>query len=341
MGDQKTRTGVIGLGVGAGHVAAYQSMENADLIAICDSSEPWLKNRLDEWKVPNGYTDYREMLKNKDIDAVSIAVPTKQHAQVTIDALQAGKHVLVEKPMAVTTAEAQEMADVAKKSGRTLMVSYNQRFGQDVQFLKRYIEDGNLGDIYFARTQWRRPLGMLPPPMQDRPTGAYNRNWFNEADNGGGVARDLGSHVIDIAMWLMGFPEVESVCGKAFNIFLPEWLEGTGFTGDADDHSVGLVKFKNGACLQIEAAFGSYAEGETIVTEIFGSKGGVIRGGSPSPKLFSRASGTYTTIVPKLDEPNTSAQAEFVNAIQSGREPVVTPEQGVAVTRIIDGIYGK
>ncbi|MEI6914271.1 MAG: Gfo/Idh/MocA family oxidoreductase, partial [Armatimonadota bacterium] len=259
MADKKIRTGVIGLGLGAGHVAAYQAMDNAEVIAICDISEPWLKYCQDDWKISTGYTDYREMLKNKDIDAISIALPTKLHAEATIEALQAGKHVLVEKPMAVTGDEAQAMADAAKKSGRVLMVSYNQRFGQDVMFLKRYIGEGHLGDIYFARTLWRRPLGMLPPAMHPRPTGAYNRNWFNEANNGGGVARDLGSHVIDIAMWLLGFPEIESVTGKAFNIFLPEWLAGQGVQCDADDHSVGFVKFKNGACLQIEAAFGSYS----------------------------------------------------------------------------------
>jgi len=341
MEDRKIRTAVIGLGVGSGHVHAYKAMPNAELVAICDLSEPWLKYCQNDWNVAVGYTDYRELLASDDIDAVSIALPTKLHAEATIEALEAGKHVLVEKPMAVTTAEAQSMADAAKRTGRVLMVSYNQRFGQDVMFLKRYIEEGNLGDIYFARTMWRRPMGCLPPPMADRPTGAYNRNWFNEADNGGGVARDLGSHVIDIAMWLMGFPEVQDVAGRAFNMFLPEFLAGKGVKCDADDHSVGFVRFTNGACLQIEAAFGSYADGEKIVTEIFGSKGGVFREAGQAPKLFSKATGTYTTTVPRLAEPQTSAQAEFVNAILSGKSPVVTPDQGVAVTRIIDGIYGK
>lgn len=341
MEGRKLRVGVIGLGVGAGHVAAYQSMPNAELVAICDSSEPWLKHCRDQWKVDGAYTDYHAMLAEDGLDAVSIALPTKMHADATIEALEAGKHVLIEKPMAVTAEEAQRMANAAKKTGRVLMVSYNQRFGQDVMFLKRYIEEGNLGEIYFARTLWRRPLGMLPVPLHDRPTGAYNRNWFNEADNGGGVARDLGSHVIDIAMWLIGFPEVQDVCGRAFTVFLPEFLAGKGVASDADDHSVGFVRFKNGACMQIEAAFGSYAEGETIVTEIFGSKGGVLRTAGQPPKLFSRAAGAYTTVVPRLAEPPTSAQAEFVDSILTGKQPVVTPEQGIAVTRIIDGIYGK
>ena len=216
MSEKKLKVGVAGLWMGAGHIAAYKAMPNAEVVALCDISEPWLKQSQDTYDVPRGFTNYRDMFPDADLDAVSLALPTKLHAEATIEALKAGKHVLVEKPMAVTTEEARRMAEVAKKTGKTLMVSYNQRFEPEVRFLKRYIQEGGLGDIYFARTVWRRPLGMSPPPTLDRSTGAYDRNWFNEAKSGGGVARDLGSHIIDIAMWLMGFPEIESVIGRGF-----------------------------------------------------------------------------------------------------------------------------
>ena len=341
MADRKLRVGVIGLNMGAGHAVNYKTLPNAELAAICDISKSWLDHCQKEWNVPLAFTDYKELLGRDDIDAVSIAVPTLQHASMTIKALKAGKHVLVEKPMAVNAEEAREMAAVAKAAGLTLMVSYNQRFGPDIIFLKRYIEEGHLGDIYFVRTIWRRPMGMLPVPMMTRPNGeVYNRNWFNEADKGGGVAKDLGAHVIDIAMWLIGYPEVQDVVGKTYNVFLPEFLEGKGVASDADDHSVGFVRFNNGISLQFEASFGSYSESEYIATEIFGSKGGVLRVQGQTPKLFSKVSNSFTTILPRLDEEATCTQKEFVNAVLEGREPIVTADQGIAVTRIIDGIYG-
>lgn len=341
MSEKRLKVGVVGLGMGQGHVVNYKSIPEVHVEAICDVSQSWLDNRQKEWEVPCAYTDFNEMITANGLDAVSIATPTMLHAQMTIAALEAGKHVLVEKPMAVSTAEAEQMAAAAKANGRILMVSYNQRFGPDVQYLKRYIDEGHLGDIYFVRTLWRRPLGMLPPAVGERPTGTYARNWFNEAASGGGVAKDLGSHVLDIAMWLMGFPEVEDVCGRTYCKFLPDFLKNDGLDCDADDHSVGFVRFKNGATLQFEAAFGSYSESETIVTEIFGTKGGAYREAGKAPKIFSHAADAYTTIVPKLDEPQKNAQSEFVSAILSGKEPIVTPEQGIAVSRIIDGICGK
>lgn len=338
MGQDRVRVGVVGLGVGGGHAKMYQSLPNAVLVAICEVSEPWLKHCQEQWNVPNAFTDYREMFAMKDLDAVSIALPTFLHAPATFAALEAGKHVLVEKPMAMDAAEGEQMAAVAKKHNRVLMISFNQRFCPDSMFLKRYIQEGHMGDIYFARTLWRRPMGVLPSPMAERPTGSYNRNWLNEADKGGGVARDLGSHMIDLAMWLMGFPEVAEVHGCAYTMFGPDFVKGKNAKFDADDHTVGFVRFKNGASLQIEVSFGSYAEKETIVTELFGSKGGALRNHGQPLKLFGEVAGAYTTIEPRLSEPPTSTQTEFVNSILEGRQPLVTPEQGITVMRIIDGL---
>jgi predicted dehydrogenase len=338
MSRNKLRVGVVGLGMGSNHVRTYQSLPQAELIAVCDSDEPWLRHCQQQWNVPRIFTDYQEMFALEELDAVSIALPTYLHSPATIAALEAGKHVLVEKPMAMDAADAERMAEAAQRSARTLMVSYNQRFNPEIRFLKRCISEGHLGDIYYARTLWRRPLGVLPAPIGRRPTGDYNRNWFNETDKGGGVARDLGSHVIDVAMWLLGFPEVAEVQGCAYTIFGPQSEAHHGFKFDADDHSVGFVRFANGSSLHVEVSFGSHTDQEVINAEFFGSKGGALR--SPL-KLFGEVAGTYTTVTPRLDEGPASTQAEFVDSILAGRPPIITPEQGIAVMRIIDGIRGQ
>jgi len=330
----------VGLNMGQAHVENYKKLGNAELVAICDKDAGWLEHCKAKWEVPNGFSDFNEMIKMPGLDAVSIALPTFLHLPMALTALKNGKHVLVEKPMAMNAAEGEAMASAAKAAGKNLMVSLNQRFDPDVQFLKRYIDQGNLGEIYFVRTLWRRPLGGLPSPTIDRPTGTYTgRNWFNEASKGGGALRDLGAHVIDVAMWLMGFPELLDATGRAYTMFLPEYLAGKSLSGDADDHSVGFARFKNGASLQIEASFGQHIDHDELITEVFGSKGGALRWSGRPPKLYGQTGGAYSTTEPRLQEKRTTAQEEFVNSVQEGRPPLVTPEHGIAVTRVMDAIF--
>jgi len=332
------RVGVIGLNMGAAHAAAYQSLPGAELVAICDLSEPWLKHCQEQWHVPLAVTDYAALLACDDLDAVSVALPTHLHAAACLAALEAGKHVLVEKPMAASAAQAVAMAAAARAAERTLMVSYNQRFSPEVLYLKRYIDQGHLGQVYFARTVWRRPLGVLPPPVVHRATGPYDRNWFNEAARGGGVALDLGSHVIDLALWLMGFPEVEDVSGRTYAMFGPDWAQAQGAKFDADDHTVGFVRFANGASLQIEVSFGSHTDREVIITELFGSEGGAVRRSGEPLRLFGSAGGALATIEPRIAEAPASPQSEFIASLLEHREPLVTLDQALATMHIIDGI---
>lgn len=340
MGKDRLRVGVIGLSMGEWHAEAYKKLEKAELVAVCDKDAAWAEHIRAKYEVPNVFADYKEMLAMKDLDAVSVATPTFLHLPMAEAAFAAGKHVLMEKPPAMNVAEAEKMAAAAKASGKTLMYSLNQRFDGDVQYLKRYVGEGHLGEIYFARTLWRRPLGGLPDPVADRPTGKYtDRNWFNEAGKGGGSLRDLGPHVIDVAMWLMGYPELQDACGCAYNRFLPGFLEGTGYKGDADDHAVGFARFKNGASLQFEVSYGQHIDHDEVITELFGSKGGALRWSGRAPKLYGMAGGAYSTTEPRLQEKRRNAQTEFVEAVLENRAPLVTPEQGIQLMRVIDAVY--
>ena len=338
MARRSVRMGVIGLGMGSGHAVAYQALPDAKLTAICDVSEPWLEHCKTQWGVKLAFTDADKLLASPEVDAVSIAVPTHLHAAVTQAALRAGKHVLVEKPMAASAAEGRAMVEAARAAGRNLMVSYNQRFGADMQYLKRLADEGHFGSLYFVRTVWRRPLGMLPAPRVSRPTRSYDRNWFNEAARGGGVALDLGSHMLDLALWLLGFPPVAEVSGSTYAMFGPEWARAQGAVFDADDHTVGFVRFATGASLQVEVSFGSHTDREVIELEVFGSEGGALRRSGQPLRLFGALAGAYTTLEPRLADAGSSAQAEFVASILEKRESLCTAEQGLAALEIIDGL---
>ena len=338
----KLRIGIIGVGaIGVGHANTFRANPCCELIALCDQDAAWVEKAKTDYGAKYGFTDWRDVIARDEVDAVAVCLPTVFHEPVTVAALNAGKHVLCEKPMAVNGEQARSMAAAASATGKTLMISYNQRFGGDIQYLKRYIEEGNLGEVYFVRTGWRRAMGILPSPTMGRATGDYSRNWFNEKAMGGGVTTDLGSHVIDLAMYLTGFPKVKEVTGVAYGKFLPEYLKGKGVACDADDHSVGFVKFENGASMQFEASFGSYVEKDKIFQAIYGDKGGAHREIGEPVKLFSKAADAYTTIIPRINIPATTPMDHFVECILECKTPIVTPDQGVAVTEILDGIYAS
>jgi len=342
MGDGRIRVGVIGVGaMGVGHVQAYKGDSRCELLALCDQSPEWLDHAKREYGARLGFTKWEDLVACEEVEAVSVCLPTIFHAPVTVAALRAGKHVLCEKPMAMNAGQAREMADAAREMGKLLLIGYNQRFGGDIQYLKRVVDEGQLGEVYFVRTGWRRAMGALPPPTACRATGPYNRNWFNEKAMGGGVTTDLGSHVVDLAMYLMGFPKVRQVVGCAYTKFGPEFVAGTGATFDADDHSVAFAKFENGASMMIEASFGCYIERDTVFQAIYGDKGGAHRESGQPVKLFTQVAGAYTTIIPRIEIASTTPMAHFLDCLTEGKPPLVRPEEGVAVAQILDGIYAS
>jgi len=341
LSDKKVKMGIAGIGaMGQGHIQVFTANPNSEVIAICDQSKEWVEHCKHSWGTKYAFTNWEDLVACDEVDAVAVCLPTIFHDPLTIAALDADKHVLCEKPMAMNTQKAQAMADSAKRNSKILMISYNQRFGADIQYLKKYIDAGNLGEVYLVRTAWRRAMGVLPPAKHQRSTGEqYSRNWFNEKNMGGGATLDLGSHVVDLAMYLMGFPKIKQVVGMTYTKFLPEFLANKGVECDADDHSVGFVKFENGASMQIEASYGSYIEREKIIQAIYGDKGGACREIGQPIKLFVRSAGEYTTITPNIDIPSIRPMDHFIDCILDESTPIVTPEQGVAVTQILEGIY--
>src|SRR5690606_29289128 len=177
------RVGVVGMGIGQMHIANYQATPDCRLMALCDADGHRVAEVGRERGVERSFTDANEMFRSGAIDAVSICTPNAFHAPMTIAALEAGLHVLVEKPMAMSTAEAQRMIDASEKAGKVLSIHFNHRMNPYVHAMKRYVESGDLGEIYFARTIWHRRRGIPARP-----------GFVSKQKAGGGAMIDLGVH---------------------------------------------------------------------------------------------------------------------------------------------------
>jgi predicted dehydrogenase len=333
---KKIKVAVIGLGMGKGHIGGYREHENTEVVAIADLNKELLAKVGDELNIPGRYTDPLEMFKKEDLDVVSIAVPNKFHKPLTIAALEAGINVLCEKPMAMNTQEAEEMLAAAKKSGKRLGINFSFRFRPQSFAMKRLVEAGEVGDIYFGRTVWQRRRGM--PKFG---------GWFGQkALSGGGPLIDLGVHRLDLALWLMDYPEPEWVMGSTYNHIASELAAKEGKKFDVEDFACGMIKFKNGATLELEASWaGNIRENEQMSTTLLGTEGGLhqynLNGGYEfHVECYQEKAGCHYDLHlhPPVAECH-NPYYTFIDALVKDEPFLVAPEQGVTVMKLLDALY--
>jgi len=336
MPKKTLRIGVVGLGMGRSHIKSYKQIPSCELVAIADVDKDKLESVGGELGLQERYTDAIKMFEKADLDAVSIAVPNKFHSPLTIAALKKGLHVLCEKPMAMTVAEAEKMKAAAKQAKKTLMINMSYRFSDMSFALKQQVDAGVVGDIYFGRTVWHRRRGM--PKFG---------GWFGQKDlSGGGPLIDLGVHRIDLALWLMGYPEPVSVFGSAYNVIAKEIAKREKKKYTVEDLACGIIKFKNDATLIVEASWAlNVNEQEHMVTTLYGDKGGLVHknvGGTytMAAELYVEDAGNlYTKKLDKACVPAPSSYREFVDSIIEKRAPMVGPDEGIKVQKILNGLY--
>jgi len=329
MKMDKVKVGVIGTGIGSFHIRAYQKLPDVEVVAVVDLDPKRAKQIAQQYNIPRYFIDYSRLLK-LDIDAVSVCTPNFLHSEMTLAALKAGKHVLCEKPMAINAQDAEEMVKVARETGKKLMIAFCNRFRNHPQLLKRYIEDGELGEIYYAKTRWLRRKGI--PGMG---------GWFTtKAMSGGGPLIDLGVHVLDLMLWLMGNPRAVSVTGATYNKFgsrIP-LKEGT---FDVEDLACAFIRLEMGTSLFLEVSWASHIKEDAgINLSLFGTKGGA----ELWPlRIYTEKHGCFVDVEPRLEEVSgyEAEIAHFVDCIVEDKEPMATPEQGLEVTRILDAIYSS
>jgi len=336
------RIGIIGMNsIGTVHAESLKKVASAELVAACDVAPELLKAKAAAYNIPGRFTDYKELLKQKDIDAVYVCTPNYLHSVITIAALKAGKHVFCEKPMALNARQAQEMADAARAARRKIQLGMAWRHTAESRMVKDYVDKGCLGRIYHMRTVLRRRRGV--PGLG---------GWFTtKAMSGGGGIIDIGVHFFDLAMWLSNNWHPQRVSAATYSEFgrrmknytyVSMWAGPPRYDGvcDVDDYASGLARFAKGATLSFEISWAGNTQEDSFI-ELLGDKGGVRAYDGNPPVIFTEDNGRIVDVLPKYREVKQfDVQAEnFVNVVLGKAEPVATGEQGLAVMKLIDGIY--
>ncbi len=331
------KVGIIGAGgiAKGAHIPNYLKCgEKVELVAICDVVKENAEKTATEFNIPNVFTDYEEMFNTVQLDAVSICTPNKFHYPVTLAALKAGCHVLCEKPPAMTVEEAVEMAETAAKYGKILTYGLHYRHAPEVEALKRFIDAGELGEIYAATVRAVRRRGI--PGW-----GVFT----NKELQGGGPLIDIGVHMLDTALYLMGYPEPDTVFGVTYQNLGTK--KGVGLLGDWDyenfsveDMARGMITFKNGASILLDSAFAANVDKhDDMNVSLMGDQGGA----DVFPlKIYQEKHETLIDITPShlTKKGYYELQLErFVNACLTDTPPLSTAQQGIYLQKIINGLY--
>lgn len=335
--DGKVRIGVIGVGNIAQNAVmpAFFAQPDMEIVAVCDINAERGAEVAKKHGIKHVYTDYNEMVKLDEIDAVSICTWNNSHAPATIAALDAGKHVLCEKPPAMNVAEAEAMRAAAKRSGKVLMYGLVQRYRSEVTVLQEMIAAGKFGDIYFGKTSILRRRGT--------PLG-----WFTDpAKSGGGPVIDIGVHLIDVTRYLMGSPEPVRVSAAVFSPHgdyktkaVSRW---TAFDTDdvvfgVEDLAGGVIHFDNGASLLFDVSWAANVKEVPFHSQIVGTKAGA----SLEPfEIYTEDQGYLVDEKPVINKTNSfeNEVRHFLDCVKTGATPISNADEGVAIQKILNGIY--
>jgi len=333
---RKLRVGVVGLGIGRVHLTGYQSHPNVEIAAVADPDAARRRDVGDEFGVRRRYETAEAMLAAEHLDIVSVCTPNKYHCPLTLAALEAGCHVLCEKPMAMNAGEARTMLGAAENAGRRIMIDFAFRFTQQSWALKQQVDTGILGDIYFARTVWHRRRGM--PKFG---------GWFGrKALAGGGPLIDLGVHRLDLALWLMGYPKPVWVMGSTYDPIASARARKEKKKYDVEDLAVAFIRFANGATLELEASWAAnIKERELMETRLLGTKAGLVQRNLNEAyefeaEIYLERDGALYDM--KLHPPVPAVQSpthHFVDCILENRPHTATGEEGCTVMALLDAIY--
>lgn len=346
---EKLRVGIVGCGgiANGKHMPSLSKVSECEMVAFCDIIEEKAVAAAQKYGVPGAKvcTDYMEIANDPTIDVVHVCTPNRSHSFISIACLKAGKHVMCEKPMAKTAAEAKAMLDAAKESGKKLTIGYQNRQVLNQQILKKAADAGKLGEIYFAKAHAIRRRAV--------PTWGV---FMNEYEQGGGPLIDIGTHALDLTLWTMNNYEPYMVVGSSFRK-LADTKNAANAWGPWDpekftveDSAFGFIKMKNGATIILESswALNMTDTAEACVT-VCGTKGGATTKGS---LVFNgEEDGMLYTHKPEstggvafydgfsANDPSESEARQWIRSIINDTQPCVLPEQALVVSQILEAIY--
>lgn len=320
----KPKIGLVGLGWIAQvfHLPILTKLPDAEITCVCDRDKNRARAIAEKYGIKRYYTDHEEMLaKEESLNAVDICTSTDAHKEVAIAALESKKDVFVEKPIARKFNEAVAIADAVKKNRRQLMVGMNHRFRPDAMMLRSFIENNELGKVFYAKTGWLK-----------RPSS--EGTWFSQKEmSGGGVFLDLGIVMLDLALWMTGYPEVVRV-------------NATNYTHktNVEDSSVAYLTMKNGATITIEVSWNFHIENELYYCNIYGEQGS----GKINPLMIHKEMhGSVVNVTPVKTDTSLNAVKKsyenelkhFVGALRGIHPVISTAHEAVQRMKIVDAIY--
>ncbi len=344
---EQLRVGVIGCGAGIFHLEGYAEEPRAKVVAIAGLDTDRCESLSQKFDVPRVYRDYQDLLKDDDIDAVSVAVPNILHLPVALAAFEAGKHVLIEKPLARNAEEGVQMVEAAQQHNKLLGISFQRRTRHDVKLLHDAVANGEFGRIYYSKAWWMRRSGI--PGLG---------SWFTSKEAaGGGPLIDLGVHVLDMLLYILGNPKVTAVSANTYaeigTTGRGGWVgrrtsdAGKNATYEVEDLATAFLRLENGGTLLLEASWAAFTEmGDDFGVQLYGSEKGA--------RIFSKNYALTDTLEIYEGFGDTTMDAKprlvarqghaeiihgFVDAILEGTPLTPSGQEGLDRVRLIDAIY--
>jgi predicted dehydrogenase len=323
--NKAVRVGVIGLGVGRWHIESYLAIPEAKVSAICDIDEEKLKSITIRYGIARAYSNYEELCRSNDIDAVSICVPNYLHTPIAICALEHGKHVLCEKPLSTTPADAEKILEVSNRfPNLKAMVAMRFRFNRDAIYIKNAIENGEMGDVYYGFISYLRQLVRIPG------------NWHVKRNlSGGGTLIDHGLHLLDLIWWIMGCPKPIEAFGNTYTYPAKNLAEKD--IPDVEGLATAMIRFETGATIMLESAWRALIHDGSTTMRLFGTKGSAalwpFRIMLEDGRQITSRTADHTGSVPE------NQFKHFIQCIVNGKKPIPTIDQGVTLQKMLDAIY--
>jgi predicted dehydrogenase len=316
---------LVGVGAAAqvNHIPALKKVEGLELVALCDRDPEKAQRVAQKFGVPHAVARIEELFEIEDLDAIDICTPNYLHAPMAVAALEAGKHVLCERPLARSSEEAATMTKAAKKADRVLACAVQHRFRPDAQLLRRFVEKGDLGEIFMAKAGWLRLK-----------TQWDSDEWRRQKrESGGGVVLDLGFQMLDLSLWVLGQPKVTSVTASVHR----------NKKGDVEDSATAFFRLESGATLTLELTWSLLMEKDFAYLNLFGSGGAALL--NPF-RVHKGMHGTLVNVTPTLEtsrnqyRQSMEAQAQhFVDTLRSGKKPMGSVDEVLGVMEILDAVY--
>ncbi|WAH35572.1 Gfo/Idh/MocA family protein [Alicyclobacillus dauci] len=334
------KVGVIGTGSIAdlAHLPNYHKHKDVELVALVDFNEARARMIADKYGVEHVYSDVARMFQNHQLDAVSICTPNTSHVPLALTAIEHGADVLLEKPLSTDYSEAQKLVEMAKQNNRICMIGMPHRFRNEARVLKRFVDNGDLGNLYYVKAKILRRRGT--------PTG-----WFTDkAKSGGGPLMDIGVHVLDLAWWITGMQKPTTISGqlvqglgKYSTVMTSRWKSADGANQDnsvfdVEDFASAYIRFENGMVLSLEVSWAlNGPQDDAVKVDVYGSQGGV----SIDPLCFygERSNVLAESHIDVVKNDFYQDEIDhFVECVKNHTQPLIDAEEGARVVQMLAAI---